>query len=202
MTTSRHRPLCRPTATAAGPDGLHLRPLRRADPDARDLRVDPEQTVVNGEYRATSLLATMRERYNLGDPFSAREASARSFADIFTLTTPRPQEDWPDVVARPVPVMHESLVPLDAPLGLLGKSLLLAVLSFAQSMGNPSRHQARRHDHRRAGDLAWPGGPRRGLPAHARRRDSPEGAPWSVEITVIWASVLTLERQSGINATL
>ncbi|HLM25812.1 MAG TPA: alkaline phosphatase family protein [Thermoleophilaceae bacterium] len=95
----------------------------------------PEKTVVNAEHRATSLLATMRERYNLGDPFSAREASAPSFADIFTLTTPRSQEDWPEVVARPVPVMHESATPLDAPLGLLGKSLLHAVLAFAQGMG-------------------------------------------------------------------
>ena len=97
----------------------------------------PEQTVVNDEFRATSMLATMRERFNLGEPFSAREARALRFADIFTLTTPRAQEDWPEVVARPVPVMHESVAPLDAPLGLLGKSLLFAVLSFAQGMGKP-----------------------------------------------------------------
>ena len=93
--------------------------------------MDPRATVVNDEFRATSMLATMRERFNLGEPFSAREAP-RSFADIFTLTTPRAQEDWPEVVARPVPVMPESLAPLDAPLELLGKSLLLAVLSFAR----------------------------------------------------------------------
>ena len=55
----------------------------------------PERTVVNDEFRATSMLATMRERFDLGEPFSAREASAPSFADIFTLTTPRAQEDWP-----------------------------------------------------------------------------------------------------------
>ena len=55
----------------------------------------PEQTVVNDEFRATSLLATMRQRFNLGQPLSARDASARSFADIFTLTSPRAQEDWP-----------------------------------------------------------------------------------------------------------
>ena len=95
----------------------------------------PEQTVVNDEFRATSLLATMRERFNLGQPLTARDASARSFADIFTLTSPRAQEDWPQVTPRPVPVMHESLAPLDAPLGLLGKSLLLAVLAFAQGLG-------------------------------------------------------------------
>ena len=71
----------------------------------------PEQTVVNDEFRATSLLATMRQRFNLGQPLSARDASARSFADIFTLTSPRAQEDWPQVTPRPVPEMHESARP-------------------------------------------------------------------------------------------
>jgi phospholipase C len=97
----------------------------------------PERTVVSAEHRATSLLATMRERWNLGAPFSAREASARSFADIFTLTSPRAQEASPEIIARPVPEMHESIAPLDAPLGLLGKSLLFGVLAFAKGLGKP-----------------------------------------------------------------
>jgi phospholipase C len=95
----------------------------------------PERTVVNDEHRATSLLATMRERWNLGKPFTEREASARSFSDIFTLASPRPQEDWPEITPRPVPEMPESVVPLDAPLGLLGKSLLLSVLAMAKQHG-------------------------------------------------------------------
>jgi phospholipase C len=97
----------------------------------------PERTVINHEHRATSLLATMRERFNLGAPITAREASARSFTDIFTLTSPRAQEDWPEIVARPVPELHQSLVPLDAPLGLLGKSLLFAVFAMAEGFGKP-----------------------------------------------------------------
>jgi phospholipase C len=98
----------------------------------RDVRGSP---VVNDEYRATSLLATMRERWNLGAPFTARDASARSLASIFTLNSPRAQEDWPEISARPVPAMPETLVPLDAPLGVLGKSLLFAILAFAQGLG-------------------------------------------------------------------
>jgi hypothetical protein len=39
-------------------------------------------------YRATSMLATMRQRWNLGEAFSACEASAQSFADVFTLNSP------------------------------------------------------------------------------------------------------------------
>jgi phospholipase C len=97
----------------------------------------PERTVVTEEYRATSLLATMRERWNLGAPLTARDASARSFASVHSLSKPRAQEDWPDVVARPVPKGSDSVVPLDAPLGILGKALFAAVLSLGRGMGVP-----------------------------------------------------------------
>ena len=54
----------------------------------------PERTVINEEHRATSLIATMRERWNLGPPLTARDASARSFATakLFSLSKPRKQE--------------------------------------------------------------------------------------------------------------
>jgi phospholipase C len=77
----------------------------------------------------------MRERFNLGGPFTAREASARSFSTIFTLDSPRAQEDWPEIIPRPVPEMPEAVLPLDAPLGLLGRSLLFSVLAMAQDGG-------------------------------------------------------------------
>ena len=95
----------------------------------------PERTVVTDEYRATSLLATMRERWNLGAPLTARDASARSFAAVNSLSTPRAQEDWPDVTARPVPKPPESLLPLDHPLGILGKAVFAAVLALGKGMG-------------------------------------------------------------------
>jgi phospholipase C len=34
----------------------------------------PERTVATDEYRATSLISTLRERWNLGSPFTARDA--------------------------------------------------------------------------------------------------------------------------------
>ncbi|WP_181010899.1 alkaline phosphatase family protein [Streptomyces sp. SM13] len=95
----------------------------------------PERTVVREEYRATSLIATMRERWKLGSPLTARDASARSFAGIFTSPVPRAQDDWPEVTARPVPAGPESFVPMDAPLGLLGKSLLGGVVALGKGMG-------------------------------------------------------------------
>ena len=95
----------------------------------------PERTVVTDEYRASSMLATMREHWNLGAPFTDRDGSARSFGNIFTLSKPRAQEDWPDIVAQPVPPMKEGLVPLDAPIGLLGKAVFFGILSLGKGFG-------------------------------------------------------------------
>jgi phospholipase C len=36
-----------------------------------------------------------------------------------------------------VPVMHESIAPLDAPLGLLGKSFLFGILTLAKDLDKP-----------------------------------------------------------------
>jgi phospholipase C len=95
----------------------------------------PARTVVTDEYRATSLLATMREHRNLGAPFTARDESARSFASLTSSSSPRPQEDWPEVIARPVPTMPNTLIPLDAPLGLIGRSLFLTVVALGAGLG-------------------------------------------------------------------
>ncbi|MDN5765139.1 MAG: hypothetical protein L0H78_04905 [Humibacillus sp.] len=95
----------------------------------------PERTVVTEEYRATSVISTMRERWSLGNPFTDRDATARSLSSIFTLDTPRAQADWPDVVARPVEPMPESLLPMDAPINGLGKALLGGVLALGKGMG-------------------------------------------------------------------
>ena len=95
----------------------------------------PEHTVVSDVHLNTSLLATMRERWNLGAPLTARDASAPSFAGVLSLSAPRPQEDWPDITPRPVPAMPESLFELDAPLGDLGFSLVSSVVALAQAFG-------------------------------------------------------------------
>jgi phospholipase C len=85
--------------------------------------IDP-RTVINDPYRNTSLIATLRDRWDLGPPLTARDATAPSIAPVLTRSTPRPQEDWPEVVAQPVPRMTGTPVPLDQPLPPLGKYLL------------------------------------------------------------------------------
>jgi phospholipase C len=84
---------------------------------------DP-QTVITGAYRNTSLIATLRERWNLGPPLTARDAAAPGIAPVLTRATPRAQEDWPQVNPRPVPQPAGTLVPLDQPLPPLGQYLL------------------------------------------------------------------------------
>ena len=97
----------------------------------------PERTVVTDTYRATSLIATMRQRWNLGAPFTGRDATAPSFASVFTLDQPRQQSDWPDVLARPVEPMTAPLMPLDAPINGLGKALLGGLLALGKVMEYP-----------------------------------------------------------------
>jgi phospholipase C len=47
-------------------------------------------TVVTGEYRNTSLIATLRERWPLGPPLTARDATAPDIAPVLARRTPRP----------------------------------------------------------------------------------------------------------------
>jgi phospholipase C len=95
----------------------------------------PERTVVNDEYRHTSLIRTLRERWSLGSPLTARDAAARDLAPIFTRDAPRAPESWPDVFPQPVPAFNQALLPPDAPLSVLAKHILLAVLAFAKEQG-------------------------------------------------------------------
>ncbi len=90
--------------------------------------------VVNEEYRSTSLIRTLRERWSLGGPLTARDAVAADIAPILKRETPRPQEDWPDVVARPAPLLAETLVRLDRPLPPLGIYLLGTALAVEKLM--------------------------------------------------------------------
>jgi phospholipase C len=85
--------------------------------------IDP-RTVVSDVYRNTSLIATLRERWALGPPLTARDATAPSVTPVLTRATPRAQEDWPEVTPRPVPRPSGTLVPPDRPLPPLGRYLL------------------------------------------------------------------------------
>jgi phospholipase C len=54
---------------------------------------------------------------------------------VFTLDVPREPENWPDVVARPVPVFDQSMVPLDAPLSRLAQAVLMGFMELIKQLG-------------------------------------------------------------------
>ncbi|MGB8908069.1 MAG: alkaline phosphatase family protein [Candidatus Cybelea sp.] len=95
----------------------------------------PERVVVNEEYRHTSLIRMMRERWSLGDPLTARDAIARDISPVLSLSQPRAPENWPDVAPRPVPPFNAALLPPDKPLSVLGKAMLHAALEFEKMLG-------------------------------------------------------------------
>ena len=97
----------------------------------------PAQTVINHEHRHTSVIRTLRERWSLGAPLTARDAIAPDLAPIFSLYAPRPPEDWPDLIPPALQPFDTSLVPLDKPLTAMQKGGIFALLSLGQALGHP-----------------------------------------------------------------
>jgi phospholipase C len=95
----------------------------------------PPRTVVNEDYRHTSVIRTLHERWALGGPLSARDAAAREIGPVLSLSVPRPPDEWPDVVPRPVPKFDVAVLPPNQPLSVLGKGILHAILEFEKAIG-------------------------------------------------------------------
>lgn len=95
----------------------------------------PERRVITEEYRHTSLIRTMRERWSLGPPLTARDAIAADITPVLSLDTPRAPEQWPDVTPQPVPPFNAALLPPNLPLSVLGKAVFFGILAFEKSLG-------------------------------------------------------------------
>ena len=96
----------------------------------------------NDEYRHTSLIATLRKAWRLGEPFTQRDASARTFDDLFTLDKPRDPETWATITALPVPSWHLDEEALGEALSGLGKSMGPGLIEHAGSSGSNSRRNS------------------------------------------------------------
>jgi phospholipase C len=92
-------------------------------------------SVYNEEYRHTSLVATLRAAWALGDPFTQRDASARTFDHVFARDTPRDPNTWATVTARPVPEWTMDLEVVGQGLSTLGKGMGPALITMAKQMG-------------------------------------------------------------------
>ncbi len=91
-----------------------------------------EGSVYTEEYRHTSMLATLRQVWDLGPPFTARDAAARSFHHVLGLDTPRAPGSWPEVTPLPVPAYQEERVAACQALGTLGRHLCHGLYEHAK----------------------------------------------------------------------
>ncbi|MEV0066107.1 hypothetical protein [Amycolatopsis sp. NPDC050768] len=81
------------------------------------------------------MIQTLRQRWNLGTPLTARDATAPDLAPILSRDKPRTPDAWPDVHPQPVPEFRESLVPANAPLSPLATALLHGYLALTRQLG-------------------------------------------------------------------
>ena len=96
----------------------------------------PERTVVNEEFRHTSVLRTLRERWSLGPPSPVGTPPPADLAPVLSLDTPRTPADWPEVAAQPVPAFHASMAPADAPMTSLQKGAFFTLMALGQKLGH------------------------------------------------------------------
>ena len=91
-----------------------------------------EGEVFSQEHRHTSLIATLREQWALGDPLTARDAAARTFSYAFTLDAPRDPRTWPVADPRPVPQYIQDALALGQALSTLGKAAFNGIRAYAE----------------------------------------------------------------------
>ena len=91
--------------------------------------------VINDEHRHTSMIATLRKAWGLGDAFTARDAAAAPFDHVLSRETPRDPASWPDVTALPVPEFHMDMVQMEKALSILGKTMGRGLLQHAKQAG-------------------------------------------------------------------
>ena len=95
----RPRPARPGAAARSGCSGgrvrLHLRPLRLPGPGHHGLPLGRAGVGVQRGVPAHLADRHAAGAWDLGDPFTARDAAARIFSDVFTLDAPRDPDTWP-----------------------------------------------------------------------------------------------------------
>jgi phospholipase C len=94
----------------------------------------PSGSVFNEEYRHTSLIATLRKAWGLGPALTQRDAVARTFDDVFTLSTPRDPDSWAVPTPRPVPAWTMDPEVVGKGLGALGKAMGHGLIAKAREL--------------------------------------------------------------------
>jgi phospholipase C len=99
----------------------------------------PERTVVTAEYRNTSLIRTLRERWPLGGPLTGRDVIAADIAPVLTLDVPRDPAGWPTVTPQPVPPYTGKVPAAGSALRGLAKAAFHAAVALAADRGKVDR---------------------------------------------------------------
>jgi phospholipase C len=94
----------------------------------------PSGSVFNEEYRHTSLIATLRKEWGLGDPFTQRDGAARTFDGVFTLSAPRDPSTWATLKARPVPAWTMDPQVVGNALSKLGRGMGAGLIAKAREV--------------------------------------------------------------------
>jgi hypothetical protein len=92
-------------------------------------------SVFNDEHRHTSMIATMRKLWDLGDPLTDRDAIAKPFDYVFTRQTPREPKDWAAINARPAPDYHVNWEYTNHSLSALGKAMTPGIIAQLKARG-------------------------------------------------------------------
>jgi hypothetical protein len=117
-----------------------------------------------------SMIRTLRERWYLGPALTRRDATAPDIPPVLTRSTPRPQEDWPDLTPQPVPQLTDALVAVDRPLSPLGKYLLGVAIALDEHYTGPRPRP--RHRHRPTGRQLHER-PHGATPGRSRQKEHP-----------------------------
>jgi phospholipase C len=92
-------------------------------------------SVHNAEHRHTSMIATLRKVWDLGDPFTQRDAHAAPFDYVFSREVPTDPEDWEVPRATPLTPPQIDYVKADQTLSTLGKAILPGIIAKAKQKG-------------------------------------------------------------------
>jgi phospholipase C len=114
----------------------------------------PGQTVITDDYRSTSVIATLRRRWNLGPPLTGRDAVAADLSPVFSLDSPRDPDGWPEASPRPVPPFTGQIPAPDAALCGLSKAAFHACAALTTHFGKPSPGLTQDDDLTRANGVA------------------------------------------------
>ena len=127
-----------PSPDPSAPAGQMDFPFDRSGYRVPAIIVSPwvdEGIVINDEHRHTSMIATLRKVWDLGDAFTARDAAARPFDHLLSRETPRDPATWPDVQPRPVPPYQMDDAVMSQALSTLGHAMGGGMIEHAKQAG-------------------------------------------------------------------